>query len=150
VMSNTQPRGLVYVDKALYVSTYQGNQVVRLDPATGLSRTIGSGLARTVDGWGEKASFCHPAGLATDGKWLFVGESHCPPYKGSYQGHGIRQMDLQSEEVSTLVGPGPTPHVREGVGSDGSINWPAAMAYDSKTGTLLVADMWDNAVLQVD
>ena len=81
-----------------------------------------------------------------------MGESHCEPdpTTGSFHGHAIRQVDLKTEQVTTLVGPGPRPYVVEGVGAWASVNWPAAMTYDPFTKALYVADMWDNVLLKVD
>jgi len=146
------PWGIAYANKALYVTSPENNLILRIDPSSGAVRAVGSGSSRTMDGKGAKASFCHPVGIATDGTYLYVGESHCEPDPdtGTFHGHAIRQMNLQTEEVTTLVGPGPKPITVEGTGKQGSVNYPAALSYDAKTGALFVADPWDNVVLKVD
>ena len=151
-MKTLYPWGIVASGGVLYAAVTESNQVLRIDPQSGATRPMGSGLARTVDGKGAAASFCRPTALATDGKLLFVGESHCAPdpTTGSLQGHAIRQVDLLTEQVTTLVGPGQRPYVVEGTGVWASVNWPAAMAYDHATKALYLADMWDNVVLKVD
>jgi len=144
------PWGVVAARGLLYVANTEANQVVLIDPTSGATRYIGDGLARTRDGFGEKASLCRPLGLTTDGVYLFVGESHCPPEGGVFHGHAVRQVHLGSGEVTTLVGPGPRPYVVEGTGTRGSINRPGDLAYDAVTGALYVADAWDNVVLKID
>jgi len=151
-MSTRYPWGIVAHGGALYVAVTEGNQVLRVDPQSGATRALGSGLASTKDGKGAAASFCRPAALATDGTYLYVGETHCEPdlATGAFNGHAIRQVDLKTEQVTTLTGPGPRPYVVEGTGVWASVNWPAAMTYDTTTKALYVADMWDNVLLNVD
>jgi len=151
-ITGSMPWGVTSVGDHLYVTLTNDNLVLRIDPDTGGARILGDGRPMTVDGKGAWASFCHPAGIATDGTYLYVGESHCEPdpQTGSFHGHAIRQIDIKTEEVTTLVGPGPRPYVVEGTGNRGSVNWPAALTYDDKTGALYVTDKWDNVVLRVD
>ena len=146
------PWGVVVIGGVLYTAITEENQVLRIDPQSGATRALGSGLARTANGKGATASFCRPTALATDGTYLYVGESHCEPDSatGTFHGHAIRQVDLKTEQVNTLVGPGPRPYVVEGAGVWASVNWPAAMTYDATTKALYVADMWDNVLLKVD
>jgi len=146
------PWGILSLDKHLYVAATEGNQVLRVDPETGITRILGDGIPRTRDGKGSQASFCRPTALATDGISLFVAETHCEPdpATGTFNGHAIRQVELKTEQVTTLVGPGPRPYVVEGLGAWASVNWSAAMAFDQTTGALFVADKWDNVLLKVD
>jgi DNA-binding beta-propeller fold protein YncE len=146
------PGSLVYLAPFLYVTSPDTHQVFRIDPKTGAVHALGDGQRQTSDGAGGKASFCAPAGIATDGERLFVGEGFCGQFPGEWRGHAVRQVDLSEgkEQVTTLVGPGPEAHVVEGVGRRGGVNWPAALAYDSATRSLYVADRWDNVLLQID
>jgi len=146
------PWGILFLDQNLYVAATEGNQVLRVDPKTGITRILGDGIPRTKDGKGSQASFCRPTALTSNGTSLFVAETHCEPdpATGSFNGHAIRQVDLKTEQVTTLVGPGPRPYVVEGIGAWGSVNWPSAMAFDRTTGALYVADKWDNVLLKVD
>jgi cysteine-rich repeat protein len=142
--------GLVATKKYLYTTNPAANQVFRLELSTGAVRSLGSGLAKTVDGKSSSASFCHPAGLITDGKRLFVGEGHCEPSGGQFQGHSIRMIDLSTDQVTTLLGPGPKPFVVEDVGPRASVNFPAALVWDSATEALYSVDQWDNVLLKID
>lgn len=151
------PRGalnvfsLVAARASLYATAREDNVILRIDPRTGDVRPLGDGVARTRNSETlATASFCHPAGIATDGYKLFVGEAHCVATGGEFQGHALRQIDLASGHVSTLVGPGPRPFVVEGTGHQGSLNFPGAVSFDVSTGTLYVADFWDNVLLRVD
>jgi len=148
--SRIRPWGIAAANSALYVTSPVNNLLLRIDPKDGATRVIGNGSARTTDGTGTKASFCHPVGITTDGTYLYVGESHCDPQGGAYHGHAVRQIDLKTEQVTTLVGPGPKPYMVQGAGSRGSVNWPAALTYDAQTGAIYAADLWDNVVLRID
>jgi cysteine-rich repeat protein len=151
-VSLDQPWGIVAAGGALYVAVTQANAVLRVDPKTGATQLLGNGLPRSEDGKAETASICHPTALASDGTRLFVAETHCAPdlEEGTFHGHAIRQVDLKSGEVSTLMGPGPKPYVVEGAGGLGSLNRASAMTYDKTTEALYVADRWDNVLLRVD
>ena len=144
------PSGLVAAGGALYVTLNLTNLVVRVDPDDWSVRALASGAAATRDGQGGAAGICHPAGITTDGTSLFVGEALCSDLDGRYHGHAIRQIDLDTEEVTTLTGPGPKAYMVEGIGTSASVNWPAAMVFEPTTRSLFVADQWDNVILQVD
>jgi hypothetical protein len=145
-----RPWGIVALDGALYVTSRDDNVVVRIDPKSGSVHTIGDGLPATRDGQGGKASLCHPLGLATDGAYLYVGEAFCPTRDGQFHGNAIRQIDIATEEVTTLVGPGGDSVVVPGSGSRAGVNFPAALTHDATTRALYVADSWENVLLKVD
>ena len=143
------PMGVLVHDNGLFVADLDGNQVFRIDLADHHIRRLGAGGddCITQDGPVEAAHFCHPAGLATDGTSLFVGESN----GGVFQGHGIRQVGLGPHgQVTTLVGPGRDPFVVEGVGNRASVNRPMAMTWDPITASVYAVDAWDNVVLRID
>lgn len=147
------PGQLLLHGKHLYVAFPDAHVVLRVDPASGATRTIGSGEAGTRDGSDAKARFCRPVSLASDGIRVFVGEAYCDLDRASaWNGHAVRQVEIKGDvhTVSTLVGPGPEPRVVEAAGTWASLNWPAAMAHDATTGALYVADMWDNVLLKID
>jgi hypothetical protein len=147
--------GAVALDGALYVTLMSQNQIVRVNPSTGSLRPLADGAAETRDGAIGSASVCHPAGIAAregrDGTTrLYVGEAQCSPAHGAYQGRALREIDLGTEQITTLVGPGAKPNVVEGIGQQASLNWPAGIAYDEETDALYVVDRWDNVVLEID
>ena len=141
---------IVHAGVHLYATVPHENVIVRIDPSSGACRTIGSGLAQTLDGKGSSAGFCRPAGITTDGTNLFVGETHCEPSGGKFHGHAVRQVSLKDESVTTLLGPGPRPYLVTGAGSQGSVNWPAALTWDANSGALYLADMWANVLVKID
>lgn len=148
----TDPWGLALVAGKLYVADFGAHQLLEVEPQSGATRFLASGLARSEDGRGANASICHPTALASDGVSLFVAETDCPtPSPGArYHGHGLRELDLETGEVTTLLGPGEGSRVIPGLGARASLNRPAAMAFDTTTGRLYLADAWDNVLVEVD
>lgn len=143
--------GGALVEDRLYVTAAASDVVSVVDLKSGSVRTLGDGLPGTIDsGVAGGPRFCNPVGITSDGQRLFVGEGFCDRSGGTYQGHAIRQIELEGEKTTTLLGPGPVPYVVTGTGHQAGVNWPAALTYDALTGHLFVADMWDNAILSVD
>ncbi len=148
------PWGLAMVDGDLVVTLMESNLVLRINVKTGAAQPIGTGMAQTVDSAADNATaaaFCHPTALAWDParRQLFVAETHCAP-AGDPQGHAIRQIDWASGNVTTLLGPGPRPYLKEGTGALAGVNWVGALTFDDRTKSLYAADTWENVLLKIE
>jgi len=103
-----QPSGLVTDGRSLFCADSEGSAIRRipLDPAGEMTTVAGtSDLPRgrslfefgDVDAVGEKARFQHPLGVAYGKGSLYVADSY---------NHKIRQIDLKTRRVTTLLGDG--------------------------------------------
>lgn len=86
--------------KTLYVAEGSNNRVRAVEVATGKTSLIaGSGTAAFTDGVGSAASFNGPYSIdvTSDGKTLYVADKY---------NYAIRQIEVSSHKVTTLVGKG--------------------------------------------
>jgi cysteine-rich repeat protein len=138
-------------DKKLWLTVPVEHQVMTYDLKTKTVQHLGNGKPESIDGKGSAAAFCRPLGITSNEKNVFVGEGHCDLRTiGTQPGHRIRQIDLATGTLSTLLGPGVNGHVDEGVGTGVGVTHPTALGWDDKSGVLIVADTWENAILEVD
>jgi cysteine-rich repeat protein len=162
------PRKAVFVQGRLFVTSQENNLVIGVDVASGASIVLGSGEAMSSDSPacpdGQDApgcpqtsqqrlatvNFCHPMGIATNGKQLFVSEGFCPSRSGSFHGNAVRQIELDTFNVTTLIGAAGPARLVEGEGANAAVNFPAALSYDAKTRSLYLADAWENVLARVD
>jgi len=98
--------------KRLFVADSNHNRIViaELPDSNGHARVIcvvGSGRAGAEDGPSDQASFNHPQGLAAGHGNLYVADT---------ENHLIRRIDLESFEVTTIVGTGKMDNDRSGGG----------------------------------
>jgi cysteine-rich repeat protein len=147
------PWGVLHHNGQLYVTGGPTHVVARLDlgDASGIVHTLGDGLAGTVDSSADGGPrFCNPLGINAAAGMIVVGEGLCDRSDGSWVGNAVRQIDPTNDTVTTLLGPGSLPYLQAGTGRQASVNRPAALAYDSVTQSIYIADMWSGAVVQVD
>ncbi len=62
----------------------------------------------------------------------------------------IRQIDLGTQMVSTLVGAGGCSGLCLGTGDDASIGQPGGLVFDPVSGTLYVSERTNNAILEIE
>lgn len=93
--------GKVFADessKQLFISDSNHNRIVVVSLAdSSVVEIIGSGEIGLKDGDYGEAAFNHPQGLALAGKILYVADT---------ENHAIRQVDLDSKQVTTIAGTG--------------------------------------------
>lgn len=97
--------GKVFADadsKRLYVADSNHNRIVIAewpdsDGRAKVIRVVGSGAIGSADGPAESATFDHPQGLVTGQGNLYVCDT---------ENHLLRKIDLETYEVSTVVGTG--------------------------------------------
>ncbi len=101
--------------------------------ATGLVTTLAgsSRVLGSADGTGTAARFDWPTGLLNDGAGsLFVADS---------RNHTIRQVDISTGAVTTLVGTPGIPGLEDGTGAAARLDFPVGLASDG-AGNLFVSD----------
>ena len=92
------PWGLALKGTSLYIAMAGSHQIWRLQLTTGkIENYAGSGREGLKDGPLQISRFSQPSGLSIRGDWLYVADS---------EDSSIRRINLDSEQVETLVGTG--------------------------------------------
>ena len=154
------PTGLVLAGGALYtldgpVGTSNLSTVVRkiapIDGAagTGVVTTIvgQSGTVGAVDDVGTAARLAGASDLATDGKSLFVLDRGGGPVAGDGNGPTLRQVELASARVTTMLGTRGVWSASPGVGKNAWLNIPSAIVFEPTSGDLFFFD--ENAFFRI-
>ncbi len=129
--------------KYLYVAD-SGNNLIRKVTVTGsgkgnVTTIAGTGKAGYTDGVGKQAAFDAPIGLALSpsGKMRYIADRN---------NRVIRQMDLGTKRVSTLVGRKEIPGYLEGAArSEARLAWPTFLSTDA-SGNIYFTDSINMAV----
>lgn len=105
---------------------------VRVVTPNGVTATLaGSGVAGFADGFGTNAKFSSPRSVFVDPSDAFV-------YVGDYGTNRVRQINIATGQVSTLMGSGAAASV-DGLGTSASIWQPCGVSTDSY-GTVFAVD----------
>lgn len=83
--------------KRLFIADSDHNRIVVTDPDGKVLHVIGSGKQGLQDANFASASFHHPQGLFVSGNKVYVADT---------ENHAIRQIDLETKEVTTIAGNG--------------------------------------------
>jgi thiol-disulfide isomerase/thioredoxin len=135
------PWELLAVKDVLYVANAGTHQILTYDPtAQTITAFAGSGAEGLMDGSATGARFAQPSGLASDGISLYVADA---------ESSSIRQVDLATGRVSTLLG--------EGLFVWGDVDGPpgkARLQHDQGLAldgsTLYVADTYNSKIKAFD
>jgi thiol-disulfide isomerase/thioredoxin len=117
----------------MYISDSSNHRVLVVDRSTGLvKRVYGSGSPGLLDGRGQKAEFNSPQGLAFSDGLLYVADT---------ENHSIRQVDLCSHEVLTVVGTGVQGDDKVGgkIGKEQEISSPWDLCFNHDSSILYIA-----------
>jgi len=132
--------------KRLFVADSNHNRVViaELPDESGVSRVVavvGTGEVGAADGPADRATFNHPQGLATGHGNLYVADT---------ENHLIRQIHLESLEVTTIVGTGQMVYDRAGGGrgTQQGLNSPWDLAIEGST--MYVAMAGEHQIWRID
>ena len=135
------PWDLEKVGKFLFIAMAGSHQIWRMD----LSRDYIAPYAGTrgesrLDGKIKSSNFAQPSGIVSDGQALFVADS---------ESNIIREIDLQKEIVSTLVGGDLFEFGdKDGTGDDVRLQHP--LGVDLYGGILLIADTYNHKIKTLD
>ena len=140
-MSLSSPWDLVKAGSRLYVAMAGSHQICSLDLESGrVEAFAGSGREDLQDGSRDQAWFAQPSGLALLDNTLYVADSEVS---------AVRAIDLETGEVSTLVGEGLFVFGDEdGDRRSARLQHPLGIA--AHEGTLYVADSYNNKVKRLD
>ena len=137
------PGKILAVDGRLWISDTGHHRIIEVDPATGDVREVwGSGTSGFMDGERQAASFNSPQGLSLDPDTNRI-------YVADVGNHAVRTIDLETGEVSTLVGDGTIgwPPVGGALG-DTRLNSPWDVEY--KDGFIYVANAGSHQIWAID
>ncbi len=122
----------------LFVSDAGNNSIRKITPAGVVSTLAGSGTAGYADGYGSKAEFNNPQGIAVDDQEkLFVADAG---------NNRIREVDMLGK-VTTLAGNGKAAF-DDGPGTAAEFNDPVGIAADGD-GIVYVSDANDTKVRKI-
>ena len=110
----------------LFISDTNHNRILVTSLQGQVKQVIGSGRAGLDDGSFGTATLNHPQGLALWENRLFVADA---------ENHALRQVDLDTQQVTTIAGNGNQGQRREGrgPGPDMELNSPWDLAYHDDT-----------------
>lgn len=124
----------------VFVADRNNHRIRRIWPDGHVSTLAGSGEAGFMDGPAGKARFNQPYGVALD-------DAEITLYVADYLNHSIRQINLLTDEVSTLAGNGKAGFA-DGAGQSAAFNQPYNLRNDGHGG-LIVPDQNNHAVRRV-
>ncbi len=102
----------------LYVADAGNNRIREVDIASGRTRTLaGDGTAGLVNGFGPYAKFNGPFNLGLDstGRYLYITDKN---------NHAIRKLDLETLNVTTVIGTSGRPGYAEGTAANALLHIP--------------------------
>ena len=117
------PSNIIHHNDCFFISDSSNNRIIVTNLNFEVLYHIGSGKCGLVDGTFEYCQFNHLHGLVGDEKFIYVADT---------DNHSIRKIDLESQEVTTLIGNGKIGLLDskgEGIGSDICLNslWEIAI-----------------------
>jgi hypothetical protein len=138
------PVGIIYdnVSGFLYVTDQTSQRIRKVNPTTGATTTLaGSGTASLVDATGTAATFNNPRGIVTDGTSLYVAD---------YTNHAIRQINIASAIVTTLVGGNGAGYANGTTSDFAKFNGPMILDIDTTSNTLYVSELNNHAIRAIN
>lgn len=132
------PVGITTDGSDLFVTDQTSRKIRRISIASGAVTTLaGSGANASTDGSGLAASFRSPAGITTDGTYLYVAD---------IVANKIRKIAIATAAVSTLAGSG-TSGAADGIGIAATFANPNGITTDGSN--LYVVDSGNNKIRTV-
>lgn len=134
------PDGITTDGKNLYVADSNNNTIRQIVISTGAVTTIAGvpGVTGSADGTGAGARFYNPAGITTDGTYLYVAD---------FNNSTIRKVVIATGAVTTIAGSAGVVGITDGLGAAASFNKPAGITTDGTN--LYVADTYSSTIRQI-
>jgi thiol-disulfide isomerase/thioredoxin len=134
------PWALLAVGEGLLVAMAGAHQIWAFDPAGGsFGPWAGSGREDHIDGPLREAAFAQPSGLAQSGRFVLVADSEIS---------SVRAVDLEQEEVLTLVGRGLF-DFGDVDGAPDQVRLQHALDVTSDGRSVYVADSYNNKIKKI-
>lgn len=143
---------LYFIDGTLN-SSVPGSVIRKLVVATKEVTTIAgkSDTQGAVDGIGAAARFAGARSLTTDGHALYIADPGQGLTAAGGDGNGptVRELELATNRVTTMVGARGQWTWRPGVGTAAALNTPASIVFDKVDHLLLLVDLYEDVMLKV-
>jgi cysteine-rich repeat protein len=143
------PRGLACDGQRLFFVDANGTVVRQVQLSNRQVSTLAGepGDYRHVDGPGSSARFAYAYSVATDGRSLFISDPGFGYGAGTPEvsGPSIRQLDLPTGQVSTMVGATGQWTTLNGIGRAARFAWPGPLTTRPGQGSVIVYDMQEMA-----
>jgi DNA-binding beta-propeller fold protein YncE len=135
------PTGITTDGTSLYVAESWNHTIRKIVISTAEVTTLAGtvGVSGSADGTGDMASFNGPLGIMTDGTSLFVADC---------SNHTIRQVAIDTGEVTTLTGTAGESGSADGTGASARFFQPVGITTDG--ARLLTSDYTNNTIRAVD
>jgi sugar lactone lactonase YvrE len=135
------PRGITTDGTNLYVADTANNTIRKVSIATGAVTTLAGDAASpagSADGTGAAATFSGPAGITTDGTFVYVADSG---------NHVIRRIVISTGVVTTFAGTAGSQGSAGGTGVAASFDNPTGITTDGRS--LYVSSSGDHTVRRI-
>lgn len=133
------PMGITTDGTHLYVADINNHKIRKIVIANGVVTTLaGSGSRGSTNGIGAVASFYLPAGITTDGAYLYIADTY---------NHKIRKIEITTGAVTTLAGSG-MQGSSDGTGAAASFYRPYDITTDG--AHLYVADTYNHKIRKIE
>ena len=131
------PGGSAVVGNFLYLADLGNHTIRKINVTTGVVTTFAgqAGTSGAVDGAGTSASFKNPAGITTDGTFLYATDK---------SNHTIRKIEISTGVVSTLAGSAGSFGLTNATGTAARFNTPVGIT--AIKGTLYVGEFFNHTI----
>ena len=131
------PGGSAVVGNFLYLADLGNHTIRKINVTTGVVTTFAgqAGTSGAVDAAGTSASFKNPAGITTDGTFLYATDK---------SNHTIRKIEISTGVVSTLAGSAGSFGLTNATGTAARFNTPVGIT--AIAGTLYVGDFFNHTI----
>jgi len=135
-----EPRGITTDGTHLYVADFGNHTIRRIAIGSWAVTTIAgaAGTAGSADGVGSAAGFNFPRSIVVSGATLYVSDTN---------NHTIRQIDIASQNVTTIAGTAGSAGSADGTGPAARFNSPRGLTVDAES--LYVSDTGNNTIRQI-
>ncbi|MBT5873584.1 MAG: T9SS type A sorting domain-containing protein [Candidatus Latescibacteria bacterium] len=133
-----EPIGVVAKGDYLYITDAGNHKIKKVNRNTYDVTTIAGSTIGFADGIGTTAAFNWPAGIDISGNNLIIGDN---------EGHRIRKLNIESNEVSTVAGSG-VAGFQNGTGTFAQFDTPADLVI-GPAGNIYVGDENNNRIRRI-
>ena len=135
-----RPYGITTDGTSLYVTDSNNHTIRQIDIESAMVSTIAGGVGEVgyMNGSAKKARFFIPEGITTDGTNLYVADTH---------NHSIRQIELESDVVTTIAGLSGSPGFADDARANARFSYPKGITTDGRN--LYVVDFGNHRVRKI-
>lgn len=135
-----RPYAITTDGKNLYVTDSNNHCIRQIDMESALVTTIAGGVGEVgyADGMGKQARFFIPEGITTDGRNLYVSDTH---------NHSVRKIELDRGGVTTFAGLSGAPGFLDSTATNARFYYPKGITTDGRN--LYLVDFGNHKVRKI-